>query len=266
MPPIRLPFTIVKARGAHSPGVDQPSWGRRLGVWWDDAPEGDGVVIQGTMRAGARGDLRTGDRIVAINGAPVADLGALTTLLERAGSGHVILTVRRSGMSDRSVAADLSPVASGGGNATSTQAGAGTVPTSTLADSVRDYIAFILSTPVQRDLMPDGVAADPDFGCAGAGFDFSQAGVPHSIIRAAIIANESRLEDVEVESVDDQDQARPSGKRRRAIIVRGRLLETGKAIRLEYSVEELTASRARLSMRERAGFDQTGEDDHANGS
>lgn len=267
LPPVRLPFTIEKSRRSHSPDADQPSWGRRLGVWWDDAPEGQGVVIQGIVSTGARGNLRTGDRIVAVNGAPVSDLGALTAMLERAGTGQVLMTVRRPGMSDRSIVADLSP----GGHhleaSTPGPASAGSVPTISLAESVRDYIAFILSTPVQRDLMAAGTAADPDFGCAGSGLDFSQTGVPHSIIRASILAHEKRLEDAEVESVDESDQARPTGKRRRAIVVKGRLGPTGEAVRFEYRVEELTAVRARLSLRERAGFDALeGEGDDADGS
>ncbi len=267
LPPVRLPFTIEKSRRSHSSDTDQPSWGRRLGVWWDDSPDGQGVVIQGTISTGARGNLRTGDRIVAVDGVAVSDLGALTAILGRAGSGQVLMKVRRPGMLDRSVVADLKPGGHNRAAGTAGPAGAGSVPTGSLAESVRDYIALILSTPVQRDVMPEGAAADPEFGCAGSGLDFSHTGVPHSVIRASILAHEKRLEDIEVESVDESDPSRPTGKRRRTIIVKGRLGQTGEVVRLDYRVEELTAVRARLGPQERAGFDTLpGEDSDADGS
>jgi hypothetical protein len=128
-------------------------------------------------------------------------------------------------------------------------------------ESIRSYLALVLSSPLQRDVLPEEVAADPGFGSAGSGLDFAQTTVPLSVLRAAIIANEPRLDEVEIESVDGTDPARPGVKRRTGVIVRGRLAASGEPVQLEYRVEELSVPRERRAGGERAGVEESAEED-----
>ncbi|MBM3286224.1 MAG: PDZ domain-containing protein [Candidatus Eisenbacteria bacterium] len=277
LPPIRLPFNVQGGEAAPARGPEQPSWGKRLGVWWDDAPEGRGVVVTGVVRGrGAQGEhLEVGDRIVAADGKPIASLGDLTSLLERIRAGEVLFTIRRAGGPERVVTISLRPPAeeqgketpSGGIRASGSSVAGARVPGVPIEDSIGRYVELILSTPLQSDVLSGEIAADPDFGCQGAGLDFAQATVPHSVLRSAILASEKRLLEVEIDSIEIADPARRGGKRKVGIAVRGKIAATGQPVRFEYKLDDLSAARARSTRFARAGFEEgaaEGEDEGGN--
>lgn len=251
--PLQLPFS-VNSEGGQRPAAagSQRSWGNRLGVWWDDAEEeGPGVVVTGLLPRGIAakgGALQVGDVIVGIDGKPVSTLGDLTRHLDERGPGRVQLEVRASGSAEsRPVGLPVPEEAfSDPGAAAPAQAGRpvnARVPLTDLLRSLTEYIQVVLSNPVQKEVTHPGVAADPEFGCLGADLSFSLQNVGLSDIRNAIVQNEPRLKDVDVESVDVEVREGGEYRTRPGIRVNARLAATGAAVKLEFEIEGVQRNR-----------------------
>jgi hypothetical protein len=121
-----------------------------------------------------------------------------------------------------------------------------------VSESLRRHIECILCNPVQGDVMHEGVAANPDFGCAGADLDFNNEGISLSTLRNAVIGNEPRLTDVTVSRQDITVRERGDVSIRPGVCVEAQWAATGEAIpRIELIVQDLARIRAANQMRRR---------------
>lgn len=110
----------------------------------------------------------------------------------------------------------------------------GRVPTTELANSVRDFVRVILGNPLQSEERPVWLPADPSFGCNVPHYRFAAEGdntVLQAAIEKALSRCEPRITDVNV------DISQPEGSlvRRRTLTVSGRVVATGEILKLRYT-------------------------------
>ena len=259
LPPVRLPLTIVTTGATtRASAAGRKSWGNRLGLWWTDAEEGEpGVVVTGLLPSGPAaqaGAIQVGDLVVEVEGVSVTNLGDITRYLEGHGPGPLRMGIRRGDHDERQVVLEVPPEPGEGPAAAVSAADASgfsaRVPTTSLQESLKGYIAWVLTNPLQREVTHPGVSADPDFGCLGADLDFSLRSVGLSEIRNAIVQCEPRLKEVEVESAEFDVREEGETFSRPGIRVHAQLAASGEKVIVELEVAGL--QRARQTNRKRA--------------
>ena len=110
----------------------------------------------------------------------------------------------------------------------------GRVPTSDLAESIRQFIRVVLGNPLQREERPVWLPADPGFGCDVPHYRFAAEGDAtrlQSAIEKALRRCEPRIGEVDVRV------SLPEGElvRRRTLTVTARVLATGEPISVQYT-------------------------------